>query len=415
MAVTVPAIAVPDARHWAAVGVSLAELGYEPTDDLHSAESVLCPERLPRGLGTALVELTDALALGAVDQQRISPFGGVEIEELLSAARAGLNEEAKQEEEDEGGDHDHHDMMAVTGEPSRDGLVMEDAEATIGPLTGPFPTGLVVALTLDGDVVSEVDISSVVEDPASPLPDPFSRRACEWAMRRGSRAGLAPTDVPALLMACEIERALGHVGWIAGLCRLLGHQSLRDQLVKSTQLLIRLHRTDREQLAEAVRTADLTQLERSLERFESSRLLKRRLADVGRVDGDTSALRGPNARAGGHDEDARASDPAYLELGFRTELQHKGDAAARALVRAREVRHSLELVRRASAENDLPTGRGAIEGPRGPLEAEGARVLPDRSDLKTASLAAESTRGAELARALVALYSFDLNPWRLHR
>ncbi len=54
-------------------------------------------------------------------------------------------------EEDHGGHGGHHhgEAMAITGEPSADGLVMEPIELSCGPLLTPLPGGLVLDVELD--------------------------------------------------------------------------------------------------------------------------------------------------------------------------------------------------------------------------------------------------------------------------
>ena len=79
----------------------------------------------------------------------VDPYEGSEAPEGVRAARnAVLARHEKSGTDDHGHEHhahgemSHHDMMEVRGDPSADGLVMEDIETVLGPVFAGLPTGL---------------------------------------------------------------------------------------------------------------------------------------------------------------------------------------------------------------------------------------------------------------------------------
>ena len=53
-------------------------------------------------------------------------------------------------------------MMAIVGEPSADGLVMEEIELSHGPVGTALPGGLRLDVTLDGDVVGHCEVTALL-------------------------------------------------------------------------------------------------------------------------------------------------------------------------------------------------------------------------------------------------------------
>lgn len=437
------ALVVPDAGLWAAAGIDLAGLGFEPVAAPGQAELMLLPERLPRELAPAVrelrqrlpdpeaVEIVEGPGLGGVDArsilagklsagvERVGPPGAGERE-----TEAGEGGEGSGEEEDHADDHGHGDMMAVTGEPSADGLVMEDADAVVGPIAPALPTGLVLELTLDGDVVAAAELRSLLAGPlADGRADPHARSALRWAQRRADRARpLEASDVPALLAATEIERALSHAAWLARFLHLLGWVELSERIAAGARPLIAAHRRFLENPTDPVEPPSSDRLEGALRALlESGRLRPRiaGLAPVSAADCRERGVGGPVARASGVDDDVRSADAAYAELDFAPVTDRAGDAEARMRVRAEEILASLALAGAAAQRSELPADATApVEGPRGPLTVGAAGpagpVVSTAPGLRAMlGLAASTAVGNELARALVAVASFDPGPWRV--
>ena len=333
------------------------------------------------------------------------------------------------------GGHDHHDMMAIVGEPSADGLVMEAIDLRIGPLSGVLPGGLVVAVSLDGDVVDGCVIEATLRagrDVEGGMPDPLA--AVAWRAADAVAAGLAAGGAaPARvqwqrLAAVEHERALSHLVWLRSLARLLGWAQLVDEVQRAVDLVAPLHCDAEEHLTPGA-LPDARNRAASLLATLGGRRFAWRTRGRGVVPAAAHALTGPNARAAGGTADARATDPLYRALGFRVVVEEAGDVRARALVRAREAVAALELAAAAleraealpSDGADVPIAFAAgatavVEGPRGPVQvtrerddASPVHAAPGASTALTA--AGEAARGQEWSAALLTIASFDLSPW----
>jgi hypothetical protein len=336
------------------------------------------------------------------------------------------------------GDHvmhgDHGDMMAIVGEPSADGLVMEPIELRFGPLATPLPGGLAVEVTLDGDVVGASTVHPLLaaDRPAgggtpSP-PDLLAPLAWRLAIDTAEGGELAPSAWRRLA-ALEVERAVSHQVWLRALGRLLGWSVLVERCTRSLQGLPAFAHELAGCSAEADEAA-LPTLGEAAARLDSvaalvarSRFLRLRTAGLGVLTTEQArqaGLRGPVARASGLADDARTGQARYERLKFEPVLRTDGDAYARTLVRAEEARDSLRLAEaalRVDAEG-IPAAAPAeeLEGPRGPLRAgHGAAGWQLAAPGAEAALraAGEAMVGAEWAAALVALASFDLSPWRV--
>ena len=305
--------------------------------------------------------------------------------------------------------------MAVAGEPSRDGLVMEQAGAVIGPLAPGLPSGLRVELELDGDVVASARISGVLP----PSPSPLCRKAAAWAAARAAAGDEPPSGSATArhLVATEVERALSHASWLMRFAVLLGWVDLAERLRRALPPLIEIHAAPGPARARLLE-GGLRDLERALTMVLGSRRLASRTAGRAIAAADRcreSGVCGPALRAAGG-TDPRASDPPYIELGFDPVQRANGDAQARAELRAEEALAALSLARAADEAGELPPGEGAVEGPRGPLAPGAAspssvRVIVEEGSSAAARIAESATVGLELAQALVAVASFDLDPW----
>jgi len=272
-------------------------------------------------------------------------------------------------------EHDHEDMMAIVGEPSADGLVMEPIEMEFGPLSGVLPGGLVLAVQLDGDVVSACKLHATLRgvDQLAPV------------------ASRPPAEPWAAIEAVEHERAVSHLAWLRSLGRLLGWAQLVDAAQRALTAL----------LATPRRVTDATGPAADVTGLIETRRFRQRAAGHGHVPG-SAGLPGPNGRADGADNDARTRDPHYEQLGFTAITTDGADVCARALVRAREAQEAVRVA--LAAQSRPPDGDGAvaIEGPRGAVGLSGA---PAREAAAAAAI------GQEWSAALLVVASFDLSPW----
>lgn len=396
--VLTPALVVPDGGSWTAWGVDLDELGYVVAGTAATTELLLGPAHVPEELTPALRAAWELMPTSRRHRVLGDPLPhGTPLEAVLEATSTRVRSDHGQAHGEHG---DHEDMMAITGEPSADGLVMEDLEVTLGPLAPQLPGGLVAELALDGDIVASCALRRTLHAHGL-LPDPTTPVAWRAALaRRG-------TDVRGV----ELERVRSHASWFGALGRLLGWFELCDV----ARTIVRAVRAPDERALERARTpaARLGRLVDS-RRFSwrargRAQLAPERVEELG--------LTGPSARASGLARDARTGDPAYVGLGFTPVLESGGDVLARAHVRAREIVMSLGLAEAAPevGRHEAPRGT-AVEGPRGPLRADPAplgqapRFHAPGTDAALRA-AGEAAVGLEWSAAMLALASFDLSGW----
>ena len=265
--------------------------------------------------------------------------------------------------------------MAETA-PDRDGLTLDQLSVRIGPFFPPFPTGLVLDVKLQGDVIQEAVVGENPFFARTPQRDSASADPFTRALSR-----------PVPIADIEMARARHHLRRVAGDLRLggLGAIALRT-LAIATSL--------RAGIAEPVR-----ELMKILGPGGS--------VSVGGAGVGTTALDrvrgrglGPIARAAGSPEDARAEDAGYRELGFRTIVQSAGDARGRLWQRLEEAAQSLELAGRAGAATT--GGNALVEGPRGLVTRDG-HPLP-----ALLHLVPELLQGLEWGDAVTTVASLDL-------
>ncbi|MDK8463261.1 heavy metal-binding domain-containing protein [Marinobacter sp. SS13-12] len=338
----------------------------------------------------------------------------------------------------EGHDHGGHDhgasgfmsMIEVTKDLPRsaDGLQMDWLEVPFGPVFPGLPGGLKLTLTLDGDGVTEGQATSLVgmtteaeegegneeseeseqinagtfiEHLASAMPlAPVSYRllAC-LAIERAAGLNDDQATTQARNGALERERIASHLGWLAQVGRQLGFAWLTR---RASTLQLKVRDADRDKLAElepALRTLG-THLERTP-------LLKSRLKGIGLLPPQSSALRGPVARA----------------------AHEGGDAWARLWQRLAEISASLEFIR-SSGEPELASlrnigdvsgaGEATVDTPRGEarlsLKLERGKVKSYELDTACShhiDLVPKLVEGQELGDALLAVGSLDLSPWEV--
>lgn len=423
----IPTLIVPDEQTWTMLGHDPAWLGAKPSFEPSATSALLLPLQLPEGLDAPLAEVLTALPGGQrVHQQALDLPSTQRVREGDTGGGEGHAEHGEQAGHEQHGEgrEGHGDMMAIVGEPSADGLVMESIPLRYGPLAIPFPGGLTVDATLDGDAVSAASViglasTSPPHGVAPSCPDPLSPAAWTAAL-----AGADGRSEPCHPFAVELERAISHLAWLRALSRLLGWTRLTNHasipLAELTALdvdAISGEGLDIE--ADARLDAALAGTTRLIDLLGGSRTLRWRLAGRGVVTpgrAEELGLDGPSARASGLMRDGRCGDQLYLSLGYEPLLGDDGDAFARTLLRAQEVSQSLELARAALASGKTAErpGNGSIEGPRGALRAERGRVgwsLSAPGSAAARTLAAEAMIGEPWQDALAVLASFDLSPW----
>ena len=440
------AFIAPDEQTWTLAGHDPATRGLTPTFAPGRAQKALIAEGMPEAL---VGSVADWLA-------RIPSFAAVETRELPGLPLkpfviTGEVESAHSQPHDHGAHHhgghdhaghdhaghDHHDMMAIVGDPSADGLVMEPIELRFGPVGTPLPAGLVVDVTLDGDVVAGASIEATLHrsDDDAQLPGPPDLLApVAWRILLDGVVGeRSEADRWTSIAAVEVERIVSHLAWLRSFSRLLGWAPLVDRCTAALAATAELHaslsgRADRPAVATAVDVlvAVIDGVRRVAELVQGSRWLRLRTAGRAVVTADEVrhlGLRGPTARASGVDDDARSDHPLYQRLGFTPVARSEGDALARTRVRAEEAVRSLHLAagalraatgwKPADAETHTDSN---VEGPRGPLRAIRADdqwILTAPSGSAARDVAARTVVGLEWATALVAIASFDLSPWKV--
>lgn len=266
--------------------------------------------------------------------------------------------------------------------PDRDGLELDQLPMRIGPFFPPFPSGLILDVRLQGDVVQEVTIAespfaqgnvlSPGESQGDLLRDPFRR-----ALRE-------PVPVGEL----ELARARHHLRWLAHALRVHGLEALGRRVLMFVPTL------------EPSKAGDILALRRLLNR---TRTLDWSTAGVGIIERQQLSGRGlgPVARAAGLSDDSRLVDPAYKNLSFEPLVHNDGDCRARWRQRLGEVSQSLALAARAGAQP--AGGAGSVESPRGVLRPE---TGPTPALL---TLLPGLVRGMEWGDAVTTIVSLDLD------
>lgn len=473
----VPALVVPDEETWLAWAGGERELRFEATTEPGRARVLLLPARVPRELvpavhaAWALMADTAAVVTYHAPLQGVPARAVVDDAETTSSVHADARHEHRRERCEHGGGHgdageheshdadeheshgghgghDHGEMMAITGEPSADGLVMESLDVQAGPLGVALPGGLVMIAKLDGDVVAECNVDQTLRaaDDDGP-PDPWASVAWNVAelAAQESQAGLAPRPGGRWfrLAAVEVERAVAQLAWLHQFLRLLAWPQMTDRvrplllgLVGARgDLPVELTTLDLPDVtATAVRERLLdvqSETQRLARDLAASRLFARRTAGLGRLSCDDAAQRGvsgPVARASGIGSDVRADDRGYRTLGFAPVVRQDGDARARVLARAEEAAQSaglaaaaLERGHQPADDREVPGSVGSVgdvvESARGPVRVlvdGGGQLHHSAPGARAACEAAgELAVGHEWAAALVTVASFDISPWRV--
>lgn len=264
--------------------------------------------------------------------------------------------------------------MAELG-PDRDGLRLDVLPLSIGPFFPRFPAGLTLNVVMAGDLVIEGRVTD----------SPFV--GGEWSAPVGPFIRALTEPVP--VAEIELARARQHLRWAS--------DSLITQGLSAFAMRVR-------RLAVTLTPDRASTVQALSRRLRLVRVPQWSGAGVGRIAPDllTGLALGPISRAAGVGEDARATDPAYAELGFEPIVARDGDAAARWDVRLAEAAQSLELAARARGQ--WTGGVGIVEGPRG-------RLGPDDSPFQRLQpLLPDLLVGLEWGDAVTALASLDLDP-----
>ncbi|HEV2074920.1 MAG TPA: hypothetical protein VGR10_01635, partial [Thermoleophilaceae bacterium] len=255
---------VPDPVAWGLWGEDLEARGLSPVAAPAAAAVLLVPATIPQALEEAVREAWEEMAPPRRLVQLESPaLPGRPVRAVLDLSGdagpggepRGSGEGGEQGEESEGEDgggeeneeHDHGDMMEITGEPSRDGLVMESIELEHGPLAPALPGGLVLAAELDGDVIAGCEVRAELRARdhadhglAMPAPDPLAATA--WSVALGRAAGVLDPVSPRAVAAVEWERAVSHQLWLESFAAIVGWDELGHLARRAARPLIAARR-----------------------------------------------------------------------------------------------------------------------------------------------------------------------------
>ena len=258
-------------------------------------------------------------------------------------------------------DHMGHDMQAmgeVAGLPmaerddDRDELRLDQLHVPIGPGLADWPTGLVLRLTLQGDVVQDVESDHLPVPPGHRLPfwdEPWLRAAQGEEVTRGSAARRR--------CAAHLD-SVGRLFAVVGLDDVAGRsRRLRDEF-----------------LSGAPREGMGGDLGRVLRRVRRSRTLRWSIAGLGKLSSFTAG-------------EAGVTGPALVA---------DGDAYDRLRIWLDEIERGLEVLddERPLTPDELTGPRGRLDGPQPPSQAL-LDILP------------ELLTGTEFACARIIVASLD--------
>ena len=257
--------------------------------------------------------------------------------------------------------------MAMPEDDLRDGLQLDPLVFSIGPFSPVLPPGMVVKVTLHGDVIAGWDLVSRPYERT--LPSVFYRAV----------------DQPVAITELELARAAWHLRRLAAVLQLNGLRAHAQRL---------RHNVAELQLGQSIADVTNAGVLRSL-RWVAG-------AEKGVVQGDSRVrLSGPAERAAGNALDARQNDPAYVTLGFEPIVQKEGTCAARWKQWLEEAEQALTLAKAAARNGALSSPSGAVESPVGPLTKSAPPL--DCSDLLAPLLT-----GLEWSEAMSVLSSLDI-------
>lgn len=262
-------------------------------------------------------------------------------------------------------------------QPDRDGLRLDALPMTLGPFFPLLPAGIVLDLTVAGDVVVAAALGEVAK----------RRRSTAAPARRLSpfvRALVEPVPIAEL----ELARARDHLRWLS------------DALVAQGLPALAL-RTLR--LAHDARPGEGDRIRGFAARLRGTGLFRWSLPRTAHIDPSRLVGQGlgPVGRAAGLAEDVRLDDDSYRALGFAPFVVDQSDPVGRWQVRLEEAARALDLAARAGARRTTLVGQ--VESPRGRLEPG------DNPTHRALALVPELLPGLGWGDAVATLVSLDLN------
>ncbi len=259
----------------------------------------------------------------------------------------------------------------------RDGLALDQLSLRVGPFFRPFPTGLTLALKLQGDVVQEATVGENPFDDQKLIPDSESGDPFIRALSK-----------PVPILDMEMARARHHLHWLCNALQAygLGALGLRTR-----------------SMARSLRPGVIAPIAKLRKILRYSRSVSLVGAGVGIIPLDRirDGGLGPVARAAGSREDLRMADSAYQELGFAPVVHAESDVRSRLWQRLDEAIESVLLAGRCG--NATSGGTGRVEGPRGVITLDG-NPLP-----LLLGLLPDLLRGLEWGDAVATVVSLDLD------
>lgn len=316
--------------------------------------------------------------------------------------------------------------MPMTDDDLRDGLALDAYTLRLGPFMPTLPAGLVLTLTLQGDVIQHARMESPPLWPAppssphaahaaavrevEPLDDSsiLHKQGSSAAASKGSKLG----DSDATGSSAG-QRGQDDSRYTPGIARTLAHrehqraaQHLRGvaRMLAVLELAPLAERCRR--MACAIQHGDsvpIAPLRRALVRSGAFAAIP---AGLGQLDPPMArALGGAALRAAGHAVDERLYDRAYRELNFRVLTQRDGDVRARLHQWLDEAEQSMHLASRAG---DLAPAAASHADERDvghdPLPADDAANMPAPNHDAFATLLC----GLEWNEAMLVINSFDV-------
>lgn len=248
--------------------------------------------------------------------------------------------------------------------PDRDALDLDVLHVRVGPLFPALPPGLVLEVTLQGDVIQDASVG----------PNPYDGRPHDDAI------------APARIAEVELERARHHLRWASEALRIAGLPALGLRTLA---------------FAERLTPAQGRELERLATRIDRNLGLRLAHRGVGALNPEDLTGLGPSARAAGLADDARTLDPAYRALGFAPVTGSGSDVRARWRQRFAEAAQSLDLAARAG---DAHTAQPQRETPWGTLSPDAPPPVDRLLDLVPALVL-----GREWGDAVASIVSLDLD------
>lgn len=260
--------------------------------------------------------------------------------------------------------------MAMPDDDLRDGLALDAYTAQIGPFLPQLPPGLVLELTLQGDVIQNARLIRPPLPPSANTAAPF----------------LCALREPVSVAALERSRAAHHLRCIARLLILLQLPAQAARCQRTAQNI------------EHDASPDLEGLRNTLNRNGVFAAIP---TGLGQLDQHVAEqLGGMPLRAAGQPVDARARLVGYRAHGFHPLTQCDGDARARVRQWLDEACQALVLATRAQAA--LPAAF-----PEG-LEAPWGALSPDGRQPRLAYCFTDLLKGLEWSEAMLLIASFDV-------